>query len=114
VTHPIPNVDVMYRAFSYPLKLTVRQSVALQLLMRLQCELYNAALEERRMTHQWLRRGISSAKVPSKFDQFKTLTGLVELRPELKDFGITVCRGTSFGRGSPMAGARDTSPTPSQ
>jgi putative transposase len=28
------------------------------------------------------------------FDQFKTLTGLCELRPEFGPFGITVCRGT--------------------
>src|ERR1039457_3505086 len=62
--------------------------------MALQCELYNAALEERTMTYEWLRRGISTKKVPSLFDQFKTLTGLCELRPEFGPFGITVCRGT--------------------
>jgi putative transposase len=84
----------MHRAYSYPLKLTVRQSTGLALLMRLQCELYNAALEERRMTYKWLKVGISAAKVPSKIDQFKTLTGLSDLRPELKPFGITVCGGT--------------------
>lgn len=62
--------------------------------MALQCELYNAALEERTMTYEWLRRGISTTRVPSKFDQFKTLTGLCELRPEFGSFGISVCRGT--------------------
>ena len=33
-------------------------------------------------------------EVPSKYDQFKTLTGLRELRPEFGPFGISVCRGT--------------------
>jgi hypothetical protein len=36
------------------------------------------------MTYKWLKVGISAAKVPSKIDQFKTLTGLSDLRPELK------------------------------
>ncbi len=84
----------MYRTFTYPLHPTVRQGQALGKSMRLQCELYNAALEERKMTFDWQRRGLSSVKVPSKFDQYKTLTGLSQLRPELAPFGITVCRGT--------------------
>ena len=62
--------------------------------MVLQCELYNAALEERTMTYEWLKGGLSTKKVPSLFDQFKTLTGLRELRPEFGPFGISVCRGT--------------------
>jgi putative transposase len=84
----------MHREFTYRLSLTVRQDQALARLMRLQCELYNAALEERRMTYEWNHRGISSVKVPTKFDQYKTLTGLAALRPELAPFGVTVCRGT--------------------
>jgi putative transposase len=84
----------MHRAFTYRLCPTVKQSERLGVLMRLQCELYNAALEERRMTDQWQRRGLSSVRPPTKFDQFKTLTGLATLRPELAPFGITVCRGT--------------------
>ena len=88
------NVRLMHRAFAYRLDLTVMQDRALGRSMRLQCELYNAALQERRMTFAWLRRGISSARVPSKIDQFKSLTGLFELRPEMAPFGITVCRGT--------------------
>jgi putative transposase len=32
--------------------------------------------------------------VPSKFDQYKTLTGLSALRPEFAPYGVTVCRGT--------------------
>jgi Putative transposase DNA-binding domain/Helix-turn-helix domain len=71
----------MHRAFTYRLSPTVKQGQALGRLMHLQCELYNAALEERRMTYEWNRRGISSVRAPSRFDQFKTLTGLAELRP---------------------------------
>ncbi len=84
----------MYRAFTYRLDPTVRQNQALTRSMRLQCELYNAALEQRKMTYEWLKRGLSSVRAPSKIDQFKTLTGLSELRPEFAHFGITVSRGT--------------------
>ena len=84
----------MHRAFTYRLQPTVKQSQALARSMRLQSELYNAGLEERKMTYEWQKRGLSIARVPSKFDQFKTLTGLCELRPELGPFGITVSRGT--------------------
>ncbi|HLN05789.1 MAG TPA: hypothetical protein VK217_05900 [Acidimicrobiales bacterium] len=84
----------MFRAFTYRLSPTVRQDQALTRSMCLQCELCNAALEEQKMTHDWLKAGVSTVKVPSKLDQFRTLTGLRELRPELRPFGITVCRGT--------------------
>ena len=84
----------MHRAFTYRLEPTVKQCQALRRSMLLQCELYNAALQERRMTYEWLRRGISTKKVPSKYDQFRTLTGLRELQPEFGPFGVTVCRGT--------------------
>ena len=84
----------VHRAFTYRLDPTVKQAQGLKRLMALQCELYNAALEERTMTYEWLKRGISTKKVPSKFDQFVTLTGLCELRPEFGPFGISVCRGT--------------------
>jgi len=86
-------VDV-HRAFTYRLDPTVKQAQGLRRLMKLQCELYNAALEERTMTYEWLKRGLSTKKVPTKFDQFKTLTGLREVRPEFGPFGISVCRGT--------------------
>ena len=84
----------MHRAFTYRLDPTVKQAQGLRRLMKLQCELYNAALEERTMTYEWLKRGLSTKKVPTKFDQFKTLTGLREVRPEFGPFGISVCRGT--------------------
>jgi putative transposase len=84
----------VHRAFTYRLDPTVKQAQGLKRLMALQCELYNAALEERTMTHEWLRQRLSTKRVPSMFDQFKTFTGLRELRPEFGPFGITVCRGT--------------------
>jgi hypothetical protein len=84
----------VHRAFTYRLDPTVKQARGLERLMVLQCELYNAALEERTMTYEWLKRGLSTKRVPSLFDQFKTLTGLRELRPEFGPFGISVCRGT--------------------
>jgi putative transposase len=60
----------------------------LEQLLRDQCELYNAALEERRGAWKWERRSVSY------FDQSRTLTGLRELRPEVLEHGVTVCRGT--------------------
>jgi putative transposase len=57
-------------------------------LLALQCELYNAALEERRGAWKWERRSISY------FDQYVTLTDLREVRPEVVEYGITVCRGS--------------------
>jgi putative transposase len=60
----------------------------LEQLLRNQCELYNAALEERRGAWKWERRSVSY------FDQTRTLTTLRELRPEVLDHGVTVCRGT--------------------
>jgi putative transposase len=53
-----------------------------------QRELYNAALEERIGAWQWERRSVRF------FDQCKTLTGLVEVRPEVVACGVTLCRGT--------------------
>jgi putative transposase len=60
----------------------------LEQLLRNQCELYNAALEERRGAWKWERRSVSY------FDQTRTLTTLRELRPEVLEHGVTVCRGT--------------------
>jgi len=76
------------RSFNYLLQPTVSQRAALERLMTLQRELYNAALEERRGAWKWERRSVSY------FDQTKELTELRELRPETLAFGVTVCRGT--------------------
>ena len=54
----------------------------------LQCELYNAALEDRRGAWSWERRSVNYVH------QCRTLTELREVRPEALDCGVTVCRGT--------------------
>ncbi len=56
--------------------------------MNLQCELYNAALEERREAWRWEQRSVSYV------DQCRSLTTLREVRPEVLVGGVTVCRGT--------------------
>jgi putative transposase len=84
----------MHRAYSYRLAPTVKQTQALSRLFVLQCEIYNSALEERKMTYDWQRRGVSSVAPPTRIDQYKILTGLSALRPEFAPYGITVCRGT--------------------
>src|SRR5450759_4916578 len=81
---------------------TVRQQVGLVGLLALQCELYNAALEERRGAWRWERRSISYV------DQCRTLTSLREVRPEVLASGVRVCRGTlgvSTGRSLGSIGA---------
>jgi putative transposase len=67
---------------------TVRQQAGLVGLLALQCELYNAALEERRGAWRWDGRSVSYV------DQCRTLTSLREVRPEVLACGVTVCRGT--------------------
>ena len=76
------------RSFRYLLDPTVRQRTALAGLLGLQCELYNAALEERRGAWRWERRSVSYV------DQCRSLTTLREVRPEVLVGGVTVCRGT--------------------
>jgi len=67
---------------------TVRQRAALEQLLALQRELYNAALEERRGAWRWEHRPVSYV------DQCRTLTLVRESRPEVLACGVTVCRGT--------------------
>src|SRR6202049_4313767 len=76
------------RSYRYLLQPTIPQRIRLEQLLRHQCELYNAALEERRGAWKWERRSVSY------FDQTRTLTSLRELRPEVLEHGVTVCRGT--------------------
>lgn len=54
-------------------------------MFRLQCELYNAALEERRGA--WAQNGVSV----SKFEQFKTLSGFDH---PVMGYGVVPARGT--------------------
>lgn len=76
------------RTYRYRLYPTAKQTQALERTLRHQCELYNAALEERRGAWSWERRSVSYV------DQTRTLTGLRAVRPEVLECGVTVCRGT--------------------
>ena len=76
------------RTFRYRLHPTKLQTEALIRQQRYQCELYNAALEERIGAWTRERRSVSL------FDQYLTLTGLKECRPEVVASGIVLCRGT--------------------
>jgi putative transposase len=77
-----------FRAYQYALSPTVRQRAALERLLDVQRELYNAALQERRGAWAWERRSIT------RFEQYRTLTTLRAARPDVLAFGVTVCRGT--------------------
>src|ERR1700694_1485325 len=76
------------RSYLYLLQPTARQRSALEGLLRSQCELYNAALEERRGAWKWERRSVSYV------GQCRTLTELRAVRPDTLEYGVTVCRGT--------------------
>jgi len=76
------------RTFRFLLSPTVRQRAALENLVGLQCELYNAALEERRGAWRWEHRSVSYV------EQCRSLTELRACRPEVLAGGVTVCRGT--------------------
>jgi len=76
------------RTYRYRLHPTKHQEIALTRQLRLQRELYNAALEERIGVWKWEQRSVTF------FDQCHTLTGLKEVRPEVLESGVTLCRGT--------------------
>ena len=76
----------MHRAYTFRLQPTVGQRARLGELLGAMCELYNAALEERRGAWRWERRRVT------RYQQFKELTGL-EWAP-LATYGVTVARGT--------------------
>src|SRR5665213_4051778 len=76
------------RTYRYRLHPTVRQTQALTRQLSYQCQLYNAALEERKGVWRWEKRSITY------FGQCKTLTGLIDVRPEVLSSGVTLCRGT--------------------
>jgi putative transposase len=76
------------RSYKYRVYPTVEQANALDRALRLQRELYNAALEERRGAWRLERRSVNYVQ------QCRTLTQLREVRPEVLDFGVIVCRGT--------------------
>jgi putative transposase len=70
---------------AYP---TVKQEKTLDRILGLQCELYNAALEERSGAWMWEHRSVTYTQ------QCRTLTELREVRPEVLECGVTMCRGT--------------------
>ena len=76
-----------FRSFQYLLQPTARQARALEHLLGVQCEAYNAALEERR--EAW-KRGIRI----TRYEQFAQLKDLHEARPDFLQYGVTVARGT--------------------
>jgi putative transposase len=89
MSHVVCRVGgVTFRAFTYRLKPTGGQQQRLVRLLDVQRELYNSTLEERRGVWKWERRRVS------RFEQYRGLTGLGEVRPDILEFGVTVCRGT--------------------
>lgn len=78
----------MYRSRKVGLQPTARQARALDQLLRTQCELYNAALEERRGAWRHDQRAVTRA------EQFGQLKDLHLARPDLMRFGIRPARGT--------------------
>ena len=82
------------RQFRFALRLTAGQERAVHRLVDAQCELYNAALQERRETYRLAR---ARALVPPRVGyvhQCRQLTAILAERPELAAYGTTVCRGT--------------------
>ena len=76
------------RTYRFRLHPTKLQSLALIRQLGLQCELYNAALEER--IGVWKRE----QRTVSYFEQCRELTGLKDVRPEVVASGTVLCRGT--------------------
>lgn len=76
------------RAHQCVLAPTVKQTHALVQLLAIQGELYNAALEERRGVWKWEKRSVT------RFEQYRSLSGMSEQQPALMAFGVTVARGT--------------------
>jgi putative transposase len=78
----------VYRVTKVLLQPTTRQRRALTDLLAIQCEPFNAALEERRGAWRWERRAVN------KFEQFGQVKDLREVRLDVARFGVTVLRGT--------------------
>ena len=86
------------RSVTYRLYPTAGQRLALEELLEVQRQLYNAALEERQGAWRWERRAVT------RYDQYNGLTGAEQWCPELARFGRRVAQGTldrldeAFGR----------------
>src|SRR5579864_3419164 len=79
-------LDGVHRAYTFRLHPTVVQRARLEALLAAMCELYNAALEERRGAWRWERRRVT------RFEQYRGLTGF-DWEP-LATYGVCVARGT--------------------
>lgn len=77
-----------YRRVTYRLYPSRRQEGVLERYLQLHCELYNAAIEERR--EAWKRRRVSV----SRFDQEKQLPAIKAERPELVPLGASCLQET--------------------
>jgi putative transposase len=75
------------RTYRYRLHPTVRQTHALARQLNFQCELYNAALEERKGAWNWEKRSVTF------FGQCEMLTGLIDVRPEVLSSGSLSVEG---------------------
>ena len=73
-------IEHVFRSYQYVLHPTARQRRGLEHLLAVQCEAYNAALEERR---EAFKRGIRV----HRFDQFAQLKDLHESRPDFMQYG---------------------------
>ena len=73
-------IEHVFRSYQYVLYPTARQARALDHLLAVQCEAYNAALEERR---EAFKRGIRVRR----FHQFAQLKDLHEARPDFMRYG---------------------------
>jgi putative transposase len=87
-SQPVGTVFGVFRVTKVLLQPTARQRQALTALLAVQCEVYNAALEERRGAWRCERRAVS------RFEQFGQVKDLHESRPDVTRFGVAVLRGT--------------------
>jgi putative transposase len=76
------------RSFKFRAYPTAEQAKTLDRMLGHHCELYNAALEER--SGAWKREH----RAVSFYQQSRTLTELREVRPDVLECGVAVCRGT--------------------
>ena len=82
------------RQYKFALRLTASQERAAHRLLDAQCELYNAALQERRDAYRLATsRGATPPRV-GYVHQCRELTAILAERPELAAYGVVVCRGT--------------------
>src|ERR1700680_653438 len=80
--------ELRYRTYKFLLHPTKLQIQSLNRQLNLQCELYNAALEERIGVWKVEHRSIGL------YEQCQEVKGLKEVRPDVVASGVDLCRGT--------------------